>query len=89
MTTAHLTRPWRHGSAGAALVLVLWLVAALSLTVLAGAKGLRQQTQQAGLALERLRAEGVRIVSREMAVFEWLHQAGDDRFRAISREFLR
>lgn len=41
------------------------------------------------LALERMRAEGVRIVSREMAVFEWLHQAGDDRFRAISREFLR
>ena len=59
MTTAHLTRPWRHGSAGAALVLVLWLVAALSLTVLAGAKGMRQQTQQAGLALERLRAEAV------------------------------
>jgi general secretion pathway protein K len=59
MTTAHLTRPMRHGSAGAALVLVLWLVAALSLTVLAGAKGMRQQTQQAGLALERLRAEAV------------------------------
>ena len=59
MTTAHLTRPWRHGSAGAALVLVLWLVAALSLTVLAGAKGMRQQTQQAGLALERLRAEAL------------------------------
>ena len=59
MTTAHLTRPLRHGSVGAALVLVLWLVAALSLTVLAGAKGMRQQTQQAGLALERLRAEAV------------------------------
>lgn len=41
------------------------------------------------LALERMRAEGVRIVSREMAAFEWLHQSGDDRFRAISREFLR
>ena len=41
------------------------------------------------LALERMRAEGVRIVSREMVAFEWLHQAGDDRFRAISREFLR
>jgi nicotinamidase-related amidase len=41
------------------------------------------------LALERMRAEGVRVVSREMVVFEWLHQAGDDRFRQISREFLR
>jgi nicotinamidase-related amidase len=41
------------------------------------------------LALERMRAEGVRVVSREMVVFEWLHQAGDDRFREISRAFLR
>ena len=41
------------------------------------------------LALERMRAEGVRVVSREMVVFEWLHQAGDNRFREISREFLR
>jgi nicotinamidase-related amidase len=41
------------------------------------------------LALERMRAEGVRIVSREMVVFEWLHQAGTDRFREISRAFLR
>jgi len=41
------------------------------------------------LALERMRAEDVRVVSREMVVFEWLHQAGDDRFREISREFLR
>ena len=41
------------------------------------------------LALERMRAEGVRIVSREMVAFEWLHRSGDDRFRAISREFLR
>ncbi|MDQ5908856.1 MAG: hypothetical protein QG599_949 [Pseudomonadota bacterium] len=41
------------------------------------------------LALERMRAEGVRVVSREMVVFEWLHQAGTERFREISREFLR
>jgi nicotinamidase-related amidase len=41
------------------------------------------------LALQRMRAEGVRIVSREMVVFEWLHQAGTDSFREISREFLR
>lgn len=41
------------------------------------------------LALARMRADGVHIVSREMVAFEWLHQAGTDRFRAISREFLR
>jgi nicotinamidase-related amidase len=35
------------------------------------------------LALERMRAEGVRVVSREMVVFEWLHQAGD---RALPRD---
>lgn len=45
--------------------------------------------RDAKLALERMRADGVHIVSREMVVFEWLHQAGTDRFRAISREFLR
>lgn len=41
------------------------------------------------LALARLRAEGVRIVSREMVAFEWLGRAGSEQFRAISREFLR
>jgi nicotinamidase-related amidase len=41
------------------------------------------------LALARMQAEGVHIVSREMVVFEWLHQAGTDQFRAISRDFLR
>jgi nicotinamidase-related amidase len=41
------------------------------------------------LALERMRADGVRVVSREMVAFEWLHQAGTDQFREISREFLR
>lgn len=42
---------------GMALVLVLWLVAALSLVVLAGVKGVRQQTRSAGMDIERLRAE--------------------------------
>lgn len=41
------------------------------------------------LALDRMRAEGIRIVSREMVVFEWLHRAGTEMFREISREFLR
>lgn len=41
------------------------------------------------LALERMRQEGCRIVSREMVAFEWLQRAGTDLFRQISREFLR
>jgi len=41
------------------------------------------------LALARLRQEGCRIVSREMVAFEWLHKAGTDTFRQVSREFLR
>lgn len=41
------------------------------------------------LALSRMRAEGIRIVSREMVAFEWLHRAGTEQFRQISREFLR
>jgi len=44
---------------GAALVLVLWLVAALSLVVLASAQGVRQQTRNTGTSLERLRSESV------------------------------
>jgi general secretion pathway protein K len=59
MKAACMMPPPSHRSTGAALVLVLWLVAALSLTVLAGAHGMRQQTQHAGLALERLRAEAL------------------------------
>lgn len=41
------------------------------------------------LALERMRQEGCRIVSREMVAFEWLRRAGTEVFRQISREFLR
>ena len=43
----------------------------------------------AQLAIERMRAAGVPIVSREMVAFEWLRQAGTDRFREISRDFLK
>lgn len=41
------------------------------------------------LAIARMRAEGVRIVSREMVAFEWLQRAATEQFRTISREFLR
>lgn len=40
-------------------------------------------------ALERMRQAGVRIVTREMVAFEWLHVAGTELFREVSRNFLR
>jgi hypothetical protein len=36
-----------------------------------------------------MRDEGVRIVTREMVVFEWLQEAGTPLFKDISKEFLR
>lgn len=56
--------------------------------VVAEAVGSRKPADKA-LALERMRAHGAGIVSREMVAFEWLRQAGTDEFREISREFLR
>jgi nicotinamidase-related amidase len=41
------------------------------------------------LALERMRANGITIVCREMVAFEWLAQAGTDQFRDISKNFLK
>lgn len=41
------------------------------------------------LALERMRAHGVQIVCREMVAFEWLHVAGTEQFRDISKNFLK
>jgi len=41
------------------------------------------------LALARMRDEGVRIVTREMVVFEWLGRAGTPLFREMNKEFLR
>ena len=37
------------------------------------------------IALERLRDEGVKIITTEMALFEWLHQSGTDMFKKISK----
>ncbi len=48
-----------------------------------------RRAADAELALERLRRDGVRVVGREMVAFEWLHQAGTDQFRDISKRFLR
>jgi len=41
------------------------------------------------LALERMARRGIGVVSCEMVGFEWLERAGTERFREISREFLR
>lgn len=56
--------------------------------VVAEGVGSRRPEDRA-LALERMRQEGCRIVSREMVAFEWLRRAGTEPFRQISREFLR
>lgn len=61
---------------GAALILVLWLVAALSLTVLAGMRSVRQQTQRAGIDLQRLRVEPVLDAARQIAMQAWTHSSG-------------
>ena len=34
-------------------------------------------------AIERMRAGGIRIVTTEMVLFEWLHQAGTSEFRSL------
>ena len=56
--------------------------------VVADAVGSRAP-QNTRLALERMRARGARIVSREMVLFEWLRKADTDEFRAINRDFIR
>lgn len=40
---------------------------------------------QADLALARMRQAGVQVVSTEMVLFEWMHQAGTPAFKAISK----
>lgn len=45
--------------------------------------------QRKALALERMRQHGIGIVCREMVAFEWLHVAGTEVFRDISKNFLR
>lgn len=48
-----------------------------------------RQPRDRALALERLRAAGASIVSREMVAFEWLRRAGTDVFRSINRDYIR
>ncbi|WP_029554342.1 type II secretion system minor pseudopilin [Verminephrobacter aporrectodeae] len=65
---------------GAALILVLWLVAALALVVLAGAQGVRQQTRRTALDLERLRADSVLDAALQLSA-QWLLAHPDSPYR--------
>ena len=56
--------------------------------VVADATGSRNELDRQ-LAIERLRAQGVHIVSREMVAFEWLRAAGSEQFKAFSKALLR
>jgi nicotinamidase-related amidase len=40
-------------------------------------------SENRGAGIERMRAGGVGIVTTEMVLFEWLHQAGTDDFRKL------
>ena len=56
--------------------------------VVADAAGSRADGDR-DLALARMRQEGVRIVSREMVLYEWLGESGTPLWKEISRDFLR
>ncbi len=56
--------------------------------VVADAVGSRRAFDR-DIALLRMRQEGIRIVTREMVVFEWLGEADTPLFRAVSKEFFR
>jgi len=48
-----------------------------------------RSAEDKSLALDRLRANGIHIVSREMVAFEWMQKSGTDQFKKISKEYLR
>ena len=74
-----------HNVRGAALIMVLWLVAALSLVVLAGAQGVRQQTQRTALDIERLRVESVLDAAIQLTAQRLLLGRGKDSQYRIQR----
>lgn len=72
----------RHGvvvSRGTALVLVLWLMAALSLLVLVSANSVRQQTQRISIDLERMRVESVLDVGIQLGVQKLMAEPNGER----------
>lgn len=64
------------------------LARGLQVFVVDEAVGSRRASDKA-LGLARMQQAGASIVSREMVAFEWMEQAGTERFRSISREFIR
>lgn len=48
-----------------------------------------RRLRDAELAVARMRQAGAQIVSREMIAFEWLHHAGTDEFRRLTRQYIR
>jgi len=58
------------------------------LVVVADCVGSRTASDR-DLALSRMRQEGVRVVSREMVVFEWLGEAGTPLFRSVNKALLK
>jgi nicotinamidase-related amidase len=56
--------------------------------VVADAVGSRDP-HDAELARARLRQLGIQVISKEMAFFEWVHQAGTPEFKQLSQEFLK
>jgi nicotinamidase-related amidase len=56
--------------------------------VVADAVGSRRPYDR-DVALARMRDEGVRLVTREMVIFEWLEDAATPLFREVNQEFLR
>jgi len=40
------------------------------------------------LAIARMRSVGIQIVSKEMVLFEWVHQAATPLFKQLSKQFL-
>jgi nicotinamidase-related amidase len=59
-----------------------------ALFAVAAACGSRR-TQDRDLALARMRAHGVQVVSPEMVAFEWLARGDDPQFGALLRRFIR
>jgi nicotinamidase-related amidase len=62
--------------------------AGLNVFLVADAVGSRRPGDRE-LALERMRAAGIVLVTREMIIFEWAKRGGTDTFRELHRRFLR
>lgn len=48
-----------------------------------------RRSLDAQMALGRMRAAGVQVVTKEMVLFEWAHQAATAQFRTLSTKFLK